>query len=344
MVTAPLARNGGMTNWILVDGRLPPGKRPILSSCETFRKRVLTSDQNGSVTDAMIHAIASVFCFPEHRGRGYTKRLMQELAKTLLKWQTDGSSCIGSILYSDIGKEYYAKLGWAPNKSNSQIVLPASQSQGLNGVTKLVEADLPTLCASDEVQLRKSMAIPTEDATKRVSIISDVDHMGWHFAKEETACKHIFGSVPETKGALAGPPGKQTWVTWQHRYYKHPDLEATDNVLYILRLVVEADETASRLPSHTDKTPDRELYEEQKRQLEAVLRAAQNEAFEWKLDSVHLWDPTPLVQRMLKEMDIKYDTAERMVESVASGMWFDEDGGITKSSPLWLNNEHYAWC
>ncbi|EAT83212.1 hypothetical protein HBH56_194460 [Parastagonospora nodorum] len=344
MATAPLARDGGMTNWILVDGRLPPGKRAILSSCESFRKRALTSDQDGNVTATIIHGIASVFCFPEHRGRSYTKRLMQELAKELPKWQIDDTSCIGSILYSDIGKEYYAKLGWKPNESNTQIVLPALKSDGSNNVTKLVEADLPTLCAKDEAQLRKSMAIPTKDATKRVSIISDVDHMGWHFAKEEIACRHIFDTVPETKGALAGPPGNQTWVTWQHRYYKHPDLEATNNVLYILRLVVEADETASRLPSHAEKMPGRDLYEQQKSQLKAVLHAAQNEAFEWKLDSVHIWDPTPLVQRMLKEMDIPYNTAERTVESVASGMWYDGNDGISTSPPLWLNNEHYAWC
>jgi len=33
MVTAPLARDGGMINSILADGRFPPRKRPILSSC-----------------------------------------------------------------------------------------------------------------------------------------------------------------------------------------------------------------------------------------------------------------------------------------------------------------------
>jgi len=62
------------------------------------------------------------------------------------------------------------------------------------------------------------------------------------------------------------------------------------------------------------------------------------------LTAFTLWDQTPLVQRMLKRTDITYDTAERMVKSGASAMWFGEDGGIATSHPLWLNNENYVWC
>ena len=38
LTIVPLAKDGGMTTWILVDGGLPPDQRPILCSCESFIK------------------------------------------------------------------------------------------------------------------------------------------------------------------------------------------------------------------------------------------------------------------------------------------------------------------
>lgn len=42
---------------------------------------------------------------------------MKELAKALRGWQSEYGKSLGSVLYSDIGKEYYAKLGWPPNSA-----------------------------------------------------------------------------------------------------------------------------------------------------------------------------------------------------------------------------------
>lgn len=84
-------------------------------------------------------------------------------------------------------------------------------------------------------------------------------------------------------------------------------------------------------------------YNEQRESVKALLLAAQHEAAEWKLDSVQLWDPPPLAQRMITELDIDHSVLERKDDSIASGLWFDKDGEIS-DAPLWLNNEHYAWC
>lgn len=51
LTTVPLARDRVMTNWILTDKNLPPGQRPILCSCETFRKRAFISDRDGNVSE-----------------------------------------------------------------------------------------------------------------------------------------------------------------------------------------------------------------------------------------------------------------------------------------------------
>jgi GNAT superfamily N-acetyltransferase len=133
LTSIPLARDGGMTIWILVDKNLPPDQRPILCSCETIRKRSLVSDGKGSVSEMIIHGVASVYCDPAYRGRGYGSRMMQELAEVLRTWQVGDKDCAGSVLYSDIGKDYYADLGWQPSLNNTHIELPVAPKQPTTG-------------------------------------------------------------------------------------------------------------------------------------------------------------------------------------------------------------------
>jgi hypothetical protein len=68
-----------------------------------------------------VHGIASVFCPVSYRRTGYAARMMRKLNKVLYTWQTKQVPCVGTTLYSDIGKCYYAKLWWVPNKTNSNI-------------------------------------------------------------------------------------------------------------------------------------------------------------------------------------------------------------------------------
>jgi hypothetical protein len=340
LMTAPLAKNGGMTNWILVDKNLAPDRRQILSSCESFRKEAMTSDAVGVVIETIVHGIASVFCPMEYRGRGYPKRMMQELAKTLCTWQIADQQCIGSILYSDIGRGYYAKLGWKDNPSNTHIELRPLSCMKSSSVRFVLATDLPDLCKRDEALLRVLMATHMQEARRPLIIIPDLAHLGWHLAKEDFACSHLFGKVPEVKGAIAGPHGSQVWAIWTRRYYNHPATEKSQNVLYILRLVMEADQTATRLRH----TVNEEKYHEQLCHLQAVLQAAQTEAHEWKLNKIQLWNPSPLVLNMLNQIDIGHKVVMREEEGVACGLWYDKQDEISEVVPLWVNTEYYAWC
>ena len=106
MTTIPLAKDDGMRVWMLTDRTLSPDYRPILCSCETFRKRAFVTDKQGQCSERIIYGIASVFCKPKYRGRGFGTRLMRELAAFLPHWQDESRRCIGNVLYSDIGKTY----------------------------------------------------------------------------------------------------------------------------------------------------------------------------------------------------------------------------------------------
>lgn len=341
LTTVPLAKNNGMTTWILVDKNLLPNERPILCSCESFRKRSLTSDANGNVEENIVHGIASVFCPPEYRGRGYAVRHMKEMAKVLRSWQSEQGRCVGSVLYSDIGKSYYANLGWHPNPTNSHVVFQPSKSPKPPLAKEVVEGDLAKLCEKDEMMIRKAMAAPA-GVGMRLTIVPDLDHMLWHIRKEDFATEKLFGKAAQAKGAIAGPPGRQVWAIWTHRYYGHLDAEPSNNVLYILRLVVEGG-CAREISSAEEKEQHTAMQDEQISYLKAVLQAAQAEAAEWRLGHVELWDPTPLVQDMITQSGIEHFAVEREEDSIACGLWYDENGGVG-SAPQWLNNEHYAWC
>ncbi|KAI4662670.1 uncharacterized protein J4E79_003979 [Alternaria viburni] len=331
LATVPLARDGGMTTWILVHQDQGPGERRILCSCESFSKRSLTSDTSGIISENIVHGVASVFSPSEYRGRGYAARMMRELARTLHTWQAEGQPCVGSTLYSDIGKEFYAKLGWLPNSTNSHMELQPCAIAWPSPATPVIEEEIGDLCKRDEDLVRSRMAIPTREVKTRFTIIPGLDHMLWHISKEVFATKHLFDRIPNAKGAIAGPSGSQVWALWTHRYYSHPDA------------MMEVDETATRLSSDAAKLPEPAMYEQQAVYLRAVLQAAQAEATEWKLDVVKLWDPTPLVRDMLARSGLKLEVVERENDSIASLLWYNADGGVSDEIPLWLNNEHYAW-
>jgi hypothetical protein len=339
ITSVPLAKDGGMTLWVLVDNRLPPDQRTILSSCETFRKQSLISDSNGNVTEAIIHGVASVFCNPIYRGRGYASRMMRELANVLRGWQTETQRCVGSILYSDIGKRYYAELKWHPFPSTHLEFPPLATPRSLE-VTRLASGDLGQLCKEDEVLVR--MALNTQsDGKLRMAIVPDHDHMLWHHAKEDFFCERYFGKKPQVKGAIVGQPGSRIWAIWTHRFYSKPQARPSSSTLYILRLVIESQVSGNFSSKDEDLPHDSSERESLVGHLKALLRAAQSEAAQWKLQYVKLWNPSPLVQELIEETGIQHSKVDRDHNSITSLMWYGE--GSDKDVE-WIANEKYAWC
>ncbi|KAL4900645.1 hypothetical protein BDW74DRAFT_188086 [Aspergillus multicolor] len=337
MLTVPLAREGGITQWILVDSEAADDpnesaggqgrRRTVLASCETFRKRALVSNTvNDSVEECIVHGIASVFCAPELRRQGYASRLLKELGRILPSWQTSPKSrCAGSVLYSDINPEFYERLGWVPSPS---LQLEFQPQDVICEARPLYAEDLEALCRRDEDILRASLRGPssTVNGTKvKFAIIPDHAHIRWHHSKEEFGANSLFAGSrkPDVKGAIAGSEENRVWVIWAHRFYRHPgSSESSANTLYILRLVVES------------SAPDA-------RDVKAVLHAAQSEALQWGLGKVKLWSPTRELEETIEAAGVKFEKVTREKDSIPCLNWFGE--GTTRQVE-WLLNEKYAWC
>ncbi|KAF9888928.1 hypothetical protein FE257_008097 [Aspergillus nanangensis] len=346
LMTVPLATDGGMTQWVLVERTAPPNKRFLLSSCETFFKRSWVSSPDGNVTEVVTHGVASVHTDSMYRGRGYASRLMKELARVLPTWQIDSTEqaqCIASVLYSDIGKQFYTRLGWrafpsshiefAPGRAAEVGALsPAAPAQ------PLLTEDLEQLCKQDEALARKALATPTvENRKTRFMIVPDHTHMLWHHAKEEYTCQMIFQNKPHIKGAIIGDTGNRIWVVWTHRFYEppRPTGTASMNTLYILRLVIENQDALN--------AGSGEQYDLQVDYLQAVIVSAQAEAAVWGLHSVKLWGPSIHVQQLIKRTGIPHHQEEREEDAISSLRWYGE-GGAHEDDVEWIGNEKYGWC
>ena len=116
-----------LTRWILVDNTQPVNERTILSSCETFEKDALVAYQ-GDIQRVLTVGVGSVFCREEFRGLGYAKQMMEELCR-IFDGKRGGDNDkkkktpLFTVLFSDIGKRFYARFGWKPFPS-SHIALP----------------------------------------------------------------------------------------------------------------------------------------------------------------------------------------------------------------------------
>ncbi|KAI0452810.1 hypothetical protein F5B21DRAFT_515781 [Xylaria acuta] len=328
LTSIPLAKDGGLINCIIVDKDLAPDQRDILCSCESFRKRALISDAKGKIMEAIIHGIASVFCPPESRGRDYAAWHTKELGTRLRNWQSDRAPVISSVLYSDIGKTFYARFGWTPNPTNTHIELAPERCPGTTAVRLM----------KDETMIRTAMETPAPEVQNRVVILPDIDHMLWHIRKEEFATRHSFGKTPRAKGAIAGASGKQAWAIWTHCYYGRPDAPSPNNILYILRLVVGGDDSANKPATSESANVDHSLPKDRTSSLQAVLHAARNQAAEWQLDRVQLWEPSPWVRKAIAGSTVDHVVVEQEEDSIASAMWYG-DAGDANAPPVWINNE-----
>lgn len=335
LATIPLSENGGMRYWILTDSSVPPEGRPVLSSVETLRKRVLyTTPDSNEIKESVGYGIASVFTDPKLRGRQYASRMLNLLGPMLGEGieEVDGKQIkpIASALWSDIGKTFYANKGW-PAFPSLHVTFRAAEAVGDHAITQdiglITYQNLEDFSKLDEQLLRKHMASHARDGRPRFAFVPNYDILRWHLYRDEFIANLVFKNKvqSEVKGAVAGQEGRRVWVVWT-RNYKGDGSDADKNTMYLLRLVIE-DDTA----------PMEELVSA----FGAVLHKAQAEAKQWNLAKLEMWNPSPLVEALIKKSGLYHDVVERQTDSIPSLMWYGE---ADSNDVEWVANEKFCWC
>jgi len=138
----------------------------------------------------------------------------------------------------------------------------------------------------------------------------------------------------EIKGIAVGPEGQRVWAVWVRDYSTTAGPRTPGkNTLYILRLVVENEEELEK--EGADHGVAAEAFK-------TVIRAAQDFAAEWGCGRVSLWNPTGVVERLLRNSGLEHEVVERETASIPSLMWYGE--GVRTEDVIWVNNEKYCWC
>lgn len=329
-----LTRDARITYWILTDTSLAVGKdgaRPILASCETLRKEGYSAN-DGRFKRLVTHGIGSVFCRHEYRGRGYASRMMSEAGKVLQTWQQEKHDKASfSMLWSDIGRSFYAVHGWKPMASTHILLPPVSGQASLearnmpscSGVRELSASDLRTRICPKAVAMVEAQLISQSQRNNNVPHIAvrpDYEHMAWHHAREDFLANELYQKLPLTKGVE--DPATGCALLWSRVYGEN----AQGNKLHILHTLIPEDATGD-IPQS----------------LAALLLRAQLEAQTWDMrGGVEVWSPVANIIEAAKILTGKENVqiSVREKESVCSLRWI---GGSDKE-PVWIANEKYAWC
>ncbi|KAK6853209.1 hypothetical protein PG995_010021 [Apiospora arundinis] len=336
METVPLSKDGGMQHWVLTSESTPAGsKRTVLSSCETLRKRVLVGDAAGQIQEGIAYGVGSVFTDPVLRGNRYGARMLRELGK-MLRDGAEPPGCpqqkpIASALWSDIGKQFYAKKGWPAYPSlHVSFAIPegvsADDVEAARHARPITNDNLKEFCDLDVKLIKQELGKSRSDGKTRFCFAPDYDIMRWHLYRDDVIARAIFKErgCTVTKGAVAGPNGQRVWVLWARNFHVNPQ-ETAKNKLYILRLVIE-DET----------TPAEKLAAS----FAAVMGKAHEYARDWKLGKIDLWNPTATISSLIEASGLQSEIVERDVDSIPSMMWYgEEEGGRVE----WIANEKYCW-
>jgi hypothetical protein len=335
LMSQELTKDNQETGWILTDTSLPvdeQGNRPILASCETIPATAFVS-KDGKMTTTLVHGIGSVFTRAEHRGKSYASRMMTELAKNLETFQQpNGDRSLFSVLYSDIGQNFYARFGWkACPSTHIQLGAIDAQtyqniSQGLPAVEEVVAADLHSIPASQYVRQELLTASKSSPGISFVAIAPDMAHFEWHHAREEFVSKALGRASPKIKGAIHRESGVA--LVWTRTF-------AADKntwTLHVLHIVLP--------PASANAVNCQEI-------ISALLLRAQYEACLSDMAAgVEVWDPSEDIiaaaQTLRENKGDKVEVVYRDTDHICSLRWSGpEPAG---HDVVWQFCQKYAWC
>lgn len=316
-----LTREGGCTYWILAH---KDDQTHIVASCEATRKTVFIAGKGTSSSDGFIeatgYAIASVHTNPQYRRLGMAAYMLRKLQENM----DAESEC--SVLYSDIGKLYYANLGWDVFPSEQATIhLHTDGKFNTSEPSKthyLTLDELPPLCEKDVAALKAKFArLAVDKAKTHVAFAPDFAQISWQMAREEFIAGVLFEKAVERRGAIT--IDGRSWVYWIHDW--------REKKLKILRIVTD-----------TESTEEQKIWD-----VVELLRAAAAEASAWEFTKVLLWNPDGTVTRGIKgfhnfhenQVDVIFD--ERKDSSIPSLRW---KKGRSTGDTVWEDNDFYAWC
>ena len=175
-----------LTTWLWQDEAGAP-----LSSCETFQDEAQVGTRTGAAS-----TIASVFTEPKLRGHGHAANMLRAVIKRL-------RDELAITLFSEIGTDYYQRLGFWPVPAFDTFFPPRSDAP--TGVEWLQTLPAPRNAAPDEHTLRLTLSAARLD---------------WHLERERLYTAALGRTPLAQHGARVGDSS----ITWT-AYWKTGELQ-----------------------------------------------------------------------------------------------------------------------
>lgn len=322
-----------LTTWVLIEPEKP---LDILSACETYEYPCLMLVK-GEVIEGICHAIASVFTPPHHRRKGHAATMLTSLLAQL----KEKKDAIASTLYSDIGPEFYAKLGWEPHPSlslvhqfeysdttGSQLIgrSSISSSESSDGASSdsgysSSEPENCTLLNIDEVKssieddasrirtdfLKRSLLLKDEGVQATFVVLPCWESLYWLFIRAVFYANTINSKI-EYSGASY--QNSDNYITWTH--------DINESTLLVTRIHATFRQSALSL-----------------------LKCAIKEAAKWKFTKLELWDPSDDLVAWAQDLPLCNFQVEHRTASLPSLVFWGKD--LKGEKPNWICNETFAW-
>lgn len=210
----------------------------------------------------------------------------------------------------------------------------------------IYSADLPNLCDIDEKLLRKTMSSASGRDKTLVAIVPTLEQVDWHHTREDFVAQELHGKTPDIKGAMISTEkGKSIWCYWTRMFYNEDPQQSKGNTLHILRIVIEQKDVFL-----SEKSGAAQEGIEFVPAIAALFLAAMEQAREWHMENVEVWNPTTATIRAAQLVWPEANVVHRDKESVASLKWHGEaPAGLKCGKKVgdvveWVGNEKYGWC
>ncbi|KAJ3188782.1 hypothetical protein HDU85_004496 [Gaertneriomyces sp. JEL0708] len=263
------------TTWALVESS------EILASCETYERPCLYKQEENAVVVGKAYSVASVFVPEQHRCKGYASSMMAHLRDHLQSL----SGVVVSNLYSDIGPDFYGRLGWKVFP-HVELTLPARIGPEPH-VRWLMLKDLKDTAARDFEAM--TMKLLNNAAAGTIALPPSFSNYEWHVARTLFYAKAFAIPAPTNFGALHK---SGDFIVWAHDF-------GTAKQLNVLRLQATSAAGASEL-----------------------LKAASVEAHGSGLTKVVIWNPSATVSEAASHIQ---DSKEQEMAKSLPSLWAKDD-------------------
>ncbi|KAJ3039606.1 hypothetical protein HDV00_012063 [Rhizophlyctis rosea] len=235
-----------------------------------------------------------------------------------------------SVLYSDIGKEFYGRMGWKCDTAGLQTVTLSTSSDlaqkwstevPTSTTEPISSADIDDILRSDANLLETELSrYSSKPATSAFLVCPTEAAMSWHHRNSDFYVERLRSHPPPSiRGAKipsssSSTPDSLAFTIWNHDW--------RSNSLIILRFRASNSEHAKLL-----------------------LAAAVNEARSYNFQQVVLWDPSSAVLRALQDVDGHSDgvLVEERSDSLSSIAFWGFGPTVGEGNLKWICNEKYAW-